>query len=254
MSQREFQIQRMENYLRGRLAEEKFSSETPFRASLTISRECGCGTDRIRRNLIEYLDTIDESAVHGWALFDQPMIGKVVEENRLPSDTVSFDPEETKFPISQLLAESLQLPTDQWTLFNHTAFTIRRLCRMGNAIILGRASNFVTSDLENTFHVRLIGSNLARTNYTSNRYRMKWAEANQLVAKVDGARRDFVRRHADAEIDDLRSYHLVLNTDHLSDEVVVRIIGDSLIEWASDRELQLRSSFPKRVQTSAPSR
>ncbi|MDF1851019.1 MAG: cytidylate kinase-like family protein [Verrucomicrobiales bacterium] len=226
----------MMTYLRGQLAETGPSAEQQDRApSLTISRQCGSGTSRIGRALVEYLDEVDESAIHGWAFFDQSLIGKIIEENLLPETADPYALDQAKFPISPLLQETLDRPRSEWCLFNHCASTIRSLSRMGNAVIAGRAANFVTSDHPNTFHVRLVGSEAKRIAYTRNRFEMTNEEAEKLVRKTDQSRARFVRRYTGMEVDDPSAYHLILNTDNLRDEVIVRIIGDSLIEWANER-------------------
>ena len=167
MIHRDFHRQRMMSYLRGQLAEAS-SRKDPRQTSpsLTLSRQCGSGTSRIGRALVEYLDEIDESAVHGWAFFDQSLIGKIIEENLLPETPEPYQPDQAKFPIPPLLRETLERPRSEWCLFNHSASTIRHLSRIGNSVIAGRAGNFVTSDHENTFHVRLVGSEAKRIAYT----------------------------------------------------------------------------------------
>lgn len=237
MIHRDFHRQRMTTYLRGQLAESG-SRDVPQNAapSLTISRQCGSGTNRIGRKLVEYLDQIDESAVHGWAFFDQSLIGKIIEENLIPEIPDPYVPENAKFPISPMLEEALNRPRSEWCLFNHLASTMRRLSRLGNAVIVGRASNFVTTDHEHTFHVRLVGSETKRIAYTRSCFELTSKEAEKLVRKTDQSRARFVRRYTGMEVDDASAYHLILNTDNLRDEVIVRIIGDSLIEWASEKD------------------
>lgn len=225
----------METFLRGQLAEGKERKEERFSPALTISRQCGSGTSRIGRSLVEYLDGVDESAVHGWAFFDQSLIGKIIEENRLPPTDEPYRADRANFAISELLEQTLSLPRSEWNLFNYSASTIRRLCRLGNAVVVGRAGNFVTADFDNTFHVRLVGSEAKRIAYTRARFQLTNEEAEKLVRKTDQSRSRFVRRFTGMDVDAPEAYHLVLNTDNLPDEVIVRIIGDSLTEWASER-------------------
>ncbi|MEM6280320.1 MAG: cytidylate kinase-like family protein [Verrucomicrobiota bacterium] len=223
----------MEKFLRSRLAEEFQGSDVPVRPSLTLSRQCGTGTSKIERSLVEYLDEVDESAVHGWAGFDQSLIGKIIEDHKLPKEMEPYLMDEAKFPILETLEEALRLQPSKWNLFHYSASTIRTLCRMGNALVVGRAGNFVTSDLANTFHVRLIGSELRRIARVRERFQMSQDEAEHLVQKTDRSRSHFVKRYTGSDIDDTGSYHLVLNTDNLSPDVIVRIVGDSVIEWAN---------------------
>jgi len=235
MIHRDFHRERMDGFLREKLAGSREFPCGRMPPSLTVSRQCGAGTSRIGRQLVEYLDTVDESAVNGWAFFDQSLIGKIIEEDRIPDRLhPSHCPEKVKFPRSPKLAHTLEQPRSAWTLFNFTATTIRSLCGLGSAVVAGRAGNFVTADLDNTFHVRLIGSENKRVTYVRNRFQLSSEEAEKLVRKTDQARARFVRRFADAGVDDPSAYHLILNTDDLPDHLIVRIIGDSLVEWSHE--------------------
>ncbi|MEM9018532.1 MAG: cytidylate kinase-like family protein [Verrucomicrobiota bacterium] len=236
MNHRDFLVQRMEKFLRARIAEESHhSSDEDFRPSLTISRECGAGTFRIEQPLVEYLDEIDDSSSSGWACFDQSLVGKIIEDNRISTTVEPYHKEEAKFPIKESLEQILQLHPGEWSLFNYSASTIRKLCKLGNAIIVGRAGNFVTSDLENTFHLRLVGSLERRIETTQNRFSITRGEAARLIAHTDQSREHFVKRYTGSDVDDPNAYHAVINTDHFTNEVLVRIIGDSIVEWAHEK-------------------
>ena len=221
----------MENYLRHCRIDDLTDKNGRLRASLTISRQCGAGLSRFGRRLLEYLDNVDSLSMSGWALIDQSLIGRLIEEGRFPRESHQFTPDRSKFPVSQALEETLNHPTDHWTLFNHAANTIRTLCSHGNAVIVGRAGNFITADLPNTFHVRLIAGKARRISATADRYQISESEATELVEESDKARARFVKKYTGADIDDAFNYHLTINTDNLSDELVVRIIVDSLHEW-----------------------
>ncbi|MEM9281671.1 MAG: cytidylate kinase-like family protein [Verrucomicrobiota bacterium] len=243
MTQRDFHINRMNAYLRGRLAEETYQEsyrkKFTFRPSLTLSRQCGARADELGRMLIEYLEAVDETATHGWALFDQSLIGRVIEDHVLPDTVSPYHAANAKFPGGLGLEKVLSLDPSKWTLFNYSAKTIRSLCTLGNTIILGRAGNFVTSDLDNTFHVRLVGSFDDRVQSVATRHLLSRENAEMLVRETDFSRARFVKRYTRSDIDDPNAYHLVINSDDLSDEAIVRILSDSVLEWAHDREKRL---------------
>lgn len=249
MNQRDFHLNRMQPFLRCRLAEETYRHGNTFRPSLTISRQCGAGTDRIGQKLVEYLDEVDETAVYGWALFDQSLIARIIEDHKLPDSVKPYLTENAKFPVVEALESVLNKRPSEWTLFNYTARTIRNLCHMGNAIIIGRAGNFVTSDLENTFHVRLVASEKARIAHVQARHLLSPHEASKLVTETDRARSKFVKRYVQSSPEDPTTYHLIINTDDMSDEGVIRILADSLLEWANERAL--KASASNKAATSA---
>lgn len=244
MQQRNFHLRRMEQFLRHAPAAGNLTGDGIPRPSLTISRQCGTRCSEISRGLVEYLSEIDESATHGWAYFGQALIGKLIEEQKLLCSKPHFRIDCLKFPVSERLVDCLEKPNPPETLFDRCTEMIRKLCHSGNAVIAGRAGNFVTADLPNTFHVRLIGSPESRIAYTRKRYRYSDGEARHVVKQVDESRSRFVKRHADADIADSSSYHMVINTDQISNEKLIRIIGDSLIEWAGEPNLSSSSITP----------
>lgn len=196
---------------------------------------------------MDYLSDVDDSTDLGWALFNQGMIGKIIEDHNLPKSVAPFLAENTKFPVVELLEELLNLHPSEWTLFNYSADTIRNLCRMGNVIVVGRAGNFVTADMENTFHIRLVGTPKKRIQHTAVRHKIAIERAADVVKETDKSRGKFVKRYANAAIDSPEWYHLVLNTDDFLPETVARIIGDSLLEWAHQKETQKKERVHERT-------
>lgn len=243
MSDRDYLLERMERYLRKRATADSavLSENRPPGPSLTISRQCGAGLSRIERPLLEYLDGLENGPSPSWALFDQSLLGRLVDDQRLPRTAAPFLAESTKFPVTESLRERLSLPRSKWTLFNHSANAIRQVCQAGQALVVGRAANFITADLGNTFHVRLIADKKSRINFILKRHRIDADGAAEVVEETDKARARFVQRHTGAEIDDAVGYHLVVNTDHFADDVTVRVIADSMHEWAEARSANLES-------------
>lgn len=238
MPARNVMMDRMEHFLRSRLAEESSigAAEKGFVPSMTISRQCGAGLDQIARRLAEYLSEIDDSSSSGWALFDQSLIGKIIEEHRLSTAVGPYLRENAKFPVAEMMEEVLGLDPRQWSLFNYSADTIRKICRLGNAVVVGRAANFVTSDFENTFHARVVGSLGQRVEYTTKRYGISTSRALEIVNETDKGRVEFVRRYASADLGDPQFYHIVVNTDDLSMDSAARILAESMLDWAHERQ------------------
>ena len=168
-------------------------------------------------------------------LFDQALVAKIIEDAKLPDTVEPYLAERVKFPITSAMEEMMELHPSEWTLFQHSANTIRNLCRMGSVIVVGRAGNFVTMDLPNVFHVRLIGSNDKRIARVSTEREISLSDATQLVKETDKGRAKYVKRYTGSSSDSPESYHMVLNMDDFSDETAVRILGDSLLEWANEK-------------------
>ncbi len=203
---------------------------------MTISRQCGTGIDQIGPALVQYLSEVGGSEDPVWTLFDQSLIGKVIEHHQLSSSVESYLVENAKFPADESVQAILNLRQSQWSLFNYSADTVRNLCYLGHVVVVGRAGNFVTSDLSNTFHARLVGSLERRTAHISELYDIPTSRARELIEVTDRGRKMLIRRYTNADIEDPKFYHIVVNTDDFSVDGAVRLLADSLLDWAHEKE------------------
>lgn len=235
----------VEAFLLCRKAEEHSSGRPPRlleRPSVTISRQAGTRGFEIAKHLEDYLTQFDESAEHGWALIDKALLANVIENHHLPDNVheplVPFENGPSPHPVVRQIQET---PPSEWTLFQHSADAIRRLCRLGNVVILGRGGNYLTQDLSNVFHVRLVGEVSYRSRQVEQTLHLDPTEALSYLESTDRARSAYVERHLDRSISDPASYHLTLSLDRISSSTATHIIGDALIEWASDRALAVHT-------------
>jgi cytidylate kinase len=99
-----------------------------------------------------------------------------------------------------------------WTLAQHTTKTILRPAGLGHAVLVGRGASVITARLPNVFHVRLVAPLATRIRHTAEYYQLNEAEAAKFVREKDQARRRYVRRYFNAEIDDPTLYDVTLST------------------------------------------
>ena len=234
MNSRERLHQRTDAFLRCRAAEDssRFGAlRSILRPALTISRETGARGLAIGEAVVDYLDQFDETAEHGWALFDQGLVAETIEDRHFRNTTRTL-PEGDAGAMHEAVAELFEQPESEWSLFQHTAATIRHLCTLGNVVIVGRGANFISQDLPHTFHVRLVGSETRRAEHLSRVLKLSAGDALRYARQRDEARQTYIRRHFDRNVAETATYHLVLNTDRFDDEIAARIVGDTLLEWA----------------------
>jgi cytidylate kinase len=109
---------------------------------------------------------------------------------------------------------------------HHTMETILRLAELGNTVIYGRGSNIITGRLKHVVNVRLVGSMERRIPQAAEQYEVSLKEAKQLILKEDRGRKRYIKLHFGKDIDDPLLYDIVLNTDKLTDQAIVKIIAD----------------------------
>lgn len=243
MNSRNKLLKRMEEFLRCRLAElhpGRTSNRLYDRPSIMISRQAGASGLEVAKELADYLDQFDETAEHGWATIDQGLLAHVIEDQLLPDISQEYlVPHIPEKEPHDVVASMMQTPRSEWSLFQHSADAIRRLCRLGNVIILGRGANFLTQDLQNAFHVRLVGEPETRARAVAAENDLDLEKAADYMHSLDGARAQYVRRNLDRDIADGSAYHLTINISRLDPYTSARIIGDSVIEWAGARLLPM---------------
>ena len=218
------QIAPLQKYLAAKLemAIARAAEEPTLAPSITISRQAGARAVSIGEKLTAHLQHGTRFKNSDWTLFDQNLVKTIIEDNHLPHELEQQMPEDRVH----------LMPTDR-TLFQRSAYTIRKLCRLGHAVVVGRAGNFITEDLTNTFRIRLVGSFECRRDHLQQKFSMTAKAAQEYIHEKDTARMRYVKSHVHEDIEDSTAYHLTINTDELSDDSVVAIITYSLEEWAA---------------------
>ena len=101
-----------------------------------------------------------------------------------------------------------------------------RLASLGHVILVGRGANIITARMPQVFHVRLVAPWAARVEHLAEQNRVSQAEAARIAKSRYQARRAYVRRYFNAEIDEPTLYDLTLNTSRfgfaLSADVIVQ--------------------------------
>jgi len=199
--------------------------------AITISREVGAGGRTIAELVAHRLAATEKlPASTPWAVFDANLAKQVLEDHKLPPNLERFVTEDARLPIEAIVEEVLRLHPSGWTLVQHTTKTILRLAGLGHVIIVGRGGNVITARLPNVFHVRLVAPLAMRIRHTAEYYQLNEAEAVKFVREKDQARRRYVKRYFDAEIDDPTLYDVTLNTARFGFTRAAEVIAQLALE------------------------
>ena len=196
--------------------------------AITISRQTGARAHSIGMKLQAALREDAPEGSVPWTLFDENLVKKVLEDHQLPADLEKFMPDDAVNEYEGAVNELLGRHPSLWTLFEKTVSTIVQLSRMGHSIIVGRGGNEITRGFHNVINVRLIGSKEQRIRHLVVTHGMELAYAKKFVKGEDAARRRFLKQHFDADINDPERYDIVINTDHLEDDVVVEMLAAAI--------------------------
>jgi len=199
------------SYLQSQSASPEEAREAQL--AITISREVGAGGRTIAELVAQRLAATEKTpASTPWAVFDVNLAKQVLEDHKLSPNLERFVTEDARLPVEAIVEEVLGLHPSGWTLVQHTTKTILRLAGLGHVVLVGRGGNVITARLPNVFHVRLVAPLWIRLRHTAEHYRLSEPEAVKFVREKDQARRRYVRRYFNAEIDDPTLYDVTLNT------------------------------------------
>jgi hypothetical protein len=219
-----------------------FPENNPARwRAVTISRQAGTGGHLVANGLAQQMAALAPEDAASWAVFDRNLLERVLEDHHLPARLARYMPEDRISSIQDTLDELFGLHPPAWTLVEKTSDTILRLAGLGNVILLGRGGNIITSLLNHVFHVRLVGSLTARTEFVQADRKLDKKTAHALILQEDAGRRGYLKKYFHKDIDDPQYYHLVINTPTVGHATAARLIADTLLSTSdSPRVLPLR--------------
>jgi len=202
---------------------------------LTISRQSGIDTIKLCKNLVQELKLYYPSE---WCFFDKDLISKVINDHSLPERIQKFLGEERIPFLSQMLNELLGIHPPMMELMHKLTSTIYHIAELGYAVIIGRGSNIITSNLKNSYHIRLIAPAENRMQNLIRSGNLSRDEANKILLKEDEVRRDFLYRNFRQNIDDPNLYHQIINCSKFTCEELVNVIVDGVKNKYPVREIQ----------------
>jgi cytidylate kinase len=164
-----------------------------------------------------------------WTVFDKNLAKEVLVEHKLPLDLEKFMVEDTRLPVESIVEELLGLHPNTWWLAQQTTKTILHLASMGRVVMVGRGAEVITQLLPYVFHVRLVAPLSKRIKQAAEFYGLSPNEAAMKVSEEDHARRRYLRRYFDADVDNPLLYHLVINTAKTGLAGVAEIIARSAL-------------------------
>jgi len=210
----------------GKTETEHKEKDSPF---VTISRECGTYGTTIAGLLVDYLREHERHGAVSWVVFDRELIRKVMEEHKFPARFESYFTESSAPRIRDILEELFGLHPPRETLVLSMSKTILHLASLGHVILIGRGANIVTRKLPNGMHVRLVGSFERRLSHMREYLNLSEKDAREYIIKEDEDRRAYVKRYFQKDISDASLYDLVINTDRVSLQEAVTIIGNIVL-------------------------
>jgi cytidylate kinase len=215
----------LQRYLANRKENVDLLSGFPF---VTISREAGAGGHVLAREIIRQIEDrfADADWSREWELFDQMLCVKIAQDPGMKPLLGSMLDERYRGGASSLIDEIFCGRSEQYAIHRRTSQAVRVLGMIGRVVLVGRAANFVTADLPNGVHVRVVAPLDDRVRWMARQDGIPADEARRRIEEQDQARRRLVRDYFDKDVADPRHYDLVANVARLDCKVTAAMIVD----------------------------
>ena len=203
-------------------------------AVVTISRVLGSGGDEIAAGVARNL---------GYELVDNALIVKVAERAGVSVDSAASFDEKYQSRAFEWLMNFIEprvgkILTEQGSHLDPQSFIeycktiIRGLAEEGNVVIVGRAGQFILSDFDNAFHVRIIAGTDFRTGRIMEKRNISMRDAADIMKKSDAMRCHYIERYMKADWNDPSFYHLVVDSSKLGIDLTTTVITDTVGHFA----------------------
>ncbi|MBN2411825.1 cytidylate kinase-like family protein [candidate division KSB1 bacterium] len=198
---------------------------------ITISRTHGAGGDNIAAEIASLLK---------WQIYDRELVEYIAQTCQIRNRIVEcFDERklnQTHNWVHTLLDKQV-LGMEKYFRLLHDV--IVAIAEQGQAIIIGRGSNFIVEP-QNSLRVMITAPMNWRVNNIAEAQNITAKEAKKVVALVDSNRYAFVDRYFHRSANDMTAYDLVLNVEHLSSTVAAKMIINNL-------EIKLQASKARQM-------
>ncbi len=187
--------------------------------NVCISRETGAGGGTIARMVAGRL---------GWKAYDSEILEAISQRMGLsPEEVQSLDELAPSMVQDWILPLREEYYAPQEAYLDHLAKLIEAIGRSGNAIIVGRGSNFMLPRSE-ILSVRIIAPIKARAARLAERTGVSTRTARRAAYDLDKRRNQFIRTMHRLDQADPHNYDLVLDSDRLgvtiASEIIIRAV------------------------------
>ena len=196
-------------------------------AVVTISRQFGAGGLTLGKMVADKL---------GYSFVDEEIIQLVARKARVSTNWVESVEKEAGGRLLKFITGLVPRSFIDLVLDNNRGFIdeeiyvdllqeiISRIADEGNAVIIGRGSQYVLRDREDAFHVLLVAQKQDRVHFMETHYDLSPKEAATVVSRQDKRRINLYRKFGKEDYDQPHLYHLVINSSKQNLEKASQLI------------------------------
>jgi cytidylate kinase len=205
-------------------------------AVFTIARHFGAGGRTLGEMIASKL---------GFDFYDNEMIQRVSTQAKVSIDTVDemerdaggmfkkFLSDIVPKGLKDLMISGKQDVIDEEIYVDILKRFINEIADNGDAVIIGRGSQYILKDRDDVFHLLITADEQDRIRFLEDKYQVTHDQAVRAVTQDDKRRANLYQKFGETDYDQPDQYHLVLNTSKL-DFDTARDLAVALIQ--SDQE------------------
>ncbi len=205
-------------------------------AIITIARHFGAGGRTLGEMIANKL---------GFDFYDNEVIQKVSTQAKVSVDTVDAMERDADGMFKKIFLDivpksfkDLKLSRkqdyiDEEIYVDILKRIINEIADNGDAVIIGRGSQYILEDRNDVFHLLIIADEQDRIHFLEDKYELTHSQAVRAVTQDDKRRANLYQKFGKTGYDQPDQYHLVLNTTRLDFETA-RDLAVELVQ--SDKE------------------
>ena len=200
-------------------------------AVITISRQFGAGGLTLGKMVAKKF---------GYTFADTEIIKMVAKMANVSTNFVETIEKEAGGKFSKFISKTVSKPLvgrilrdergyiDEEIYLDYLVLIIAQMGDDGNAVILGRGSQYILNDHPDAYHILLIDRFENRVRFMQKNYDLSQARATQVVKNEDKRRMNLYRKLSKSDYDNPILYHLVLNMGRVTHDKALELIENLL--------------------------
>lgn len=198
---------------------------------ITISRQFGAGGKTLGKMVSDKL---------GYTFADDDIVQMVAEAANVSPHWVESVEREAGGKLSRAITSMVSKRLvdrilkdergyiDERLYLDYLVVIIAQIAEEGNAVILGRGSQYILHDHPDVCHVLLINKFEDRVKFMMEQYDLSESRAVQVVNREEKRRVNLFKKIGKTDYDDPALYHLVLNMGKLDMQKAVKLVLETV--------------------------
>lgn len=196
-------------------------------AVITISRQFGAGGKTLGKMVADKL---------GYDFADNDIIQMVAEAANVSPQFVESVEQEAGSKLARVLSGMVSKSLvdrilkdergyiDEQLYIDYLVVIIAQVAEEGNAVILGRGSQYILHDHPEAYHVLLIDEFENRVKFMMKHYDLPYSKAAKVVGHEDKRRMNLYRKIGKTDYDNPALYHMVLNMNRMDMDKALQMV------------------------------